>query len=273
MNQDEKLELLKQILLNDEKVYTRTIGEKIAFLEETLSERSKLHEKIGPIIKEELEAYTVSMPEQLGPVITDTLRIQIAESRDEVVEALFPILGQMIKKYIAHEIKILSENIEAKTKNAFSFLSFKRKVRSVITGVGENEIIISELAQAKIDQVFVIDIKSGILMGSYVDKETMDEDMMSGMLTAIKGFVEDAFQEKNQKLTSITYDLYEIHLYNSHNYYIASAINGILTEKLESEIDDLAIKISTIINKRKITKKEELDQVLHSIYSQKPLKR
>lgn len=272
MNEDEKLELLKQILLKEEKAYSQEITSKIEALEQILTQKAKLAEKINPIIKDELEIFSNGFPKKLGPVITETLKVQIENSKDQVVEALFPILGLMIKKYIAHEIKMLAENIEAKTKNTFSFLNFKRKVRSTFIGVDEIDIIISELAQAQIDQVFVVDIHSGILLGSYLNKETMDEDMISGMLTAIKSFVEDAFNERNQKLTSIKYDLYEIHLYNSHTYYIATAVNGNLTDKLEREMDDIAIEISSIINKNNlIHDKTKVDQVLLNIYSQKRL--
>jgi hypothetical protein len=268
MNEDQKLSLLKDILLTDEKEFATRIAAKIVALEETLAHPEKLRTKVDPIIQEELRDFTQRIPEQLGPVITETLKVQIAESRDEVVEALYPIMGQMIKKYIAQEIKILSENIEQKTKNTFSISTIKRKVKSVFTGVSSQDIILSELAQAKIDQVFIIDNQSGILLGSYGEKNAVDEDMVSGMLTAIKGFVEDAFEEKSQKLKSIEYELYQVHLYNSHTYYIATAVNGTLTEKLESEIEDLAIQISNLINKKNIKNdKEKIEQLLDSIYA------
>jgi len=272
MTEDEKLELLKLLLLDKEKAQALLLIDRIDAVEQILSKKENLQKKVGPIIEEELESFTKSMPNQMGPIITKTLKVQIAESKDQVVEALFPIIGQMIKKYIAHEMKILAENIEAKTKNTFSFLNLKRKVKSAFTGVDESEIIISELAQAQIDQVFVVNMDSGILLGSYVKKQAMDEDMITGMLTAIKGFVEDAFNERNQRLNSIKYDLYEIHLYNSHSYYIASAVNGTLTEKLEKEIDDLALFISSRINKLDIlNNKALLDQELESIYSRNQL--
>lgn len=109
MNTDEKLELLKSLLLTDEREYAQSISVKISKLEETLRERAKLSEKVSPIIQDELLEFTERIPHELGPIITETLKTQIAESKDQVVEALYPIMGQMIKKYIAQEIKILSE--------------------------------------------------------------------------------------------------------------------------------------------------------------------
>ena len=42
--------------------------------------------------------------------------------------------------------------------------------------------------------------------------EAMDEDMVAGMLTAIKSFVEDAFKGGNMELERIDYELFTIHL-------------------------------------------------------------
>jgi hypothetical protein len=267
MTEDEKLSLLKTILLTDEREYADSISKKINALEETLRERHKLSEKISPIIQSELLEFSERIPETLGPVITETLRVQIANSKDQVVEALYPILGMMVKKFIANEIKILSEKIEQSTKDAFSMQSLKRKLFSSFTGVKENELVLNELANAQIEQVFIIEKSSGILLGSYSKKETVDEDMLSGMLTAIKAFVEDAFKGETQNLTGIEYDLYEIHLQNLHTYYIATAVSGTFTESHENELERFNYEVSEKINKRGLlTNKKELEKLLMKNY-------
>ncbi|MEN8816984.1 MAG: hypothetical protein ABF274_08970 [Nonlabens sp.] len=72
------------------------------------------------------------------------------------------------------------------------------------------------------------------------------------MLTAIKAFVEDAFKEKQHNLQSIEYDLYEIYLHSFHKYYIASAVSGTFTGRLENELENFNFKISEDINKQNI---------------------
>jgi len=267
MNEDEKLSLLKTILLTDEREYADSIAKKIGILEETLRERHKLSEKVSPIIQDELAVFSASIPEQLGPVITETLRLQIANSKDQVVEALHPILGLMVKKFIANEIKILSEKIEQSTKDTFSIQSLKRKLFSSVTGVKETELVLNALATAHIEQVFIIEKGSGILLGSYSKKETLDQDMLSGMLTAIKAFVEDAFKGGNQNLTGIEYDLYEIHLQNLHTYYIATAVSGTFTESHENNLERFNYEVSEKINKQQLlTNKMALESLLKKSY-------
>lgn len=267
MTEDEKLALLKTILLTDEREYAESISAKINILEETLRERQKLSEKISPIIKEELEKFSANIPKSLGPTITATLKKQIEESKDEVVEALYPILGKMIKKYISQEIKILTEKVNSTAKETLSVQGLKRKIKSIFTGVSEKEIILSDLANAHIEQVFVIEKGSGILLGSYQIKETVDEDMISGMLTAIKAFVEDAFKETSHDLQSIEYDLYEIHLHSFHKYYIATAVSGTFTETLENELENFNLEVSEEINKKNIiNSRQQLEELLLEKY-------
>lgn len=268
MTEDEKLALLKTILLTDQREFAETISTKIEILEDTLKERQKLSEKINPIIQEQLIDFAHKMPENLGPHITATLKKQIEDSKDEVVEALYPILGQMIKKYISQEMKVLSERVNKTARDTFSTDGFKRKMKSLFTGVSEKEIIISDLVNAQIEQVFVIEKGSGILLGSFQLKETLDEDMVSGMLTAIKAFVEDAFKETGHDLQSIEYNLYEIHLHNFHKYYIATAVGGTFTETLENELENFNLQVSQEINKKNLLEsREALEQLLLERYS------
>ncbi|MEN8816982.1 MAG: hypothetical protein ABF274_08960 [Nonlabens sp.] len=62
MNQDDKLDLLRTLLLTDDRLLTESISNKISILEETIRENEKLSEKASLIIKEELEALALDIP-------------------------------------------------------------------------------------------------------------------------------------------------------------------------------------------------------------------
>ncbi|TMM59582.1 cell envelope biogenesis protein OmpA [Maribacter algarum] len=236
MDEKDKLEILKDILLADEHEFEEKISRRIELLEQTVHEREKLSEKVNPIISHQLDDFTKNIPETLGPTITETLKKQIKINKDEVVDALYPIMGKMVKKYVAQEMKLLSE----KMNNQLSFLSFfKRKFKSGVTGQNENEIMLGDLATASIQQVLLIEKDSGILKASYSKSNAMDEEMVSGMLTAIKSFVEDAFNQRNQELESIEYELYEIHLQSFATHYIAVVISGNYMLSAKNKLQDI----------------------------------
>lgn len=235
MSEKDRLEILKDILFTDDREYAERIAERIAILEQTINERNNLSTKVNPIIEQQLKEFTESIPTTLGPSITAALKEEIRINKDEIVDALFPILGKMIKKYIAQEIKLLSEGINSQ----LSAKNWKRKFKSWFGGVNEEELILSELSAASIEQVLLIEKDSGILTASYSKTETIDQEMISGMLTAIKTFVEDAFNQKNQNLELIEYELYQIHLQSFVNYYIAIIISGNYSLKSKNKVQDI----------------------------------
>ncbi|WP_046743127.1 hypothetical protein [Kordia zhangzhouensis] len=240
MTEADKLALLKDLLLTDDRAYAESIHKKIKALEEIINEQKKLSHKVDPIIDQRLEEFIEEIPETLGPTITEALAEQIKNSKDQVVEALYPIMGKMIKKYISQEISLLTERINKQLEDSFSAKSWKRKFKSWFGGVREEELLLSELSSiSQVEQVLVIEKNSGLLIGQYAKTETIDKDMISGMLTAIKSFVEDAFNEKGQNLELIEYELYHIHIQNFVSFYIAVAISGEYNLIFKNKIQDI----------------------------------
>lgn len=246
MTDTNKLSILKQLLLEEDRDFANQILQKLESLENTVNIEDNLSDKVNPIIDKKINAFAASVPKTLGPAITEALADQIKNSKDQVVEALFPIIGKMIKKYIQAEMKVLTESINSQVQNTFSVKGIKRKIKSMFTGVSENDFIISEHSKAKIEQVFVIEKGSGLLMASTSNHDSVDDDMIAGMLTAIKSFVEDAFLKKDQSLELIQYELYNIHIQNFATYYLAIVISGVFDSSfkdiLENKLFDFAEK-------------------------------
>ncbi|MBC9797481.1 cell envelope biogenesis protein OmpA [Sinomicrobium weinanense] len=266
MNENDKLNILKDILLTDDREYAESIVKRMETLENLVHTRSKLSDKVDPIIDHKLDEFIHEIPRTLGPTITETLKTEIKNSKDQVVEALYPIMGKMIKKYVWQEIKLLSERVSKQVEDSFSAKSWKRRVKSWFTGVKEHDLILSELGNATIEQVFVIEKNSGILLGNYSKTETIDKEMFSGMLTAIKSFVEDAFQQKGQNLELIEYELYNIHIQSFVSYYIAVVISGQYTTPIKNKLQDIIFNfsqnfLSLVIYNPDITKNDIVNEL------------
>ena len=251
VNEKDKLELLKDILLTDEKTFASKITARVQLIEKTIADNDRFSKKVKPILKEELDAFVKEIPKTLGPTITKTLKEEIKNSQDAVVEALYPIMGKMIKKYVVNELELLKESINAKTKSIFSFSGIKRKAKAKFTGVSEEDLIVSELAEPKIEEVFIIEKGSGIIQGHYSNTERIDKDMVSAMITAIKSFVEDAFSGKTENLESISYELYDIHIQDFHKIYMAVVVSGSYTTMYKKVLEDQLLSFSEKLSKNK----------------------
>lgn len=265
MNEKDRLEVLKEILFTDDREYIEKVAKRIEHLEKTVDDPVRIASSISPVVKQELKDFTENIPTTLGPAITAALKEEIKNHKDEVVDVLFPILGKMVKKYVAQEMKLISEKINGQ----LGFSGWKTKMNSWFGGAKEKNIILSELSSAKIEQVLLIEKESGLLTASYSITETIDEEMISGMLTAIKNFVEDAFGKGNQNLELIEYELYNIHIQSFVTHYIAVVVSGNYLLQSKNKVQDLIFNFYEDfmkIKKNKVITEETVKKQLEQFF-------
>ena len=221
MSEKQMMAQLKDILLAEDR-------EELQRLRKVLEERSQLSEKVSPIIEEHLDFMKKNFPVEFELAVDKIFDRKLEASKEELLEVIYPTLGQMIKKYVQHQIQLLKESIEEQIKNTFQ-KGIIGRIRYALFGVKAEQMseeILSNLDGPQIEEIFVIEHNSGILLGSASRQNTVDLDMIAGMLTAIRSFVEDAFQRGEQQLESIRYETFTIILENFHTYYIAAAVSG-----------------------------------------------
>ncbi len=236
------------------------LHQQIIQLDDRLNHPDEVKIRVEPVINHRLEHFVEEIPRQLGPTITEALRVQIKESKDQVVEALYPIIGHMIKKYLQREMQLLAENIDYKLDRAFSLEGWWERIKQWFGGP-DGKKVVTTVVEAQIEEIYLIEKDSGILIGSYSRNQTLDQDMISGMLTAIKSFVEDAFQTNDQSLELIEYDHFKIHLQNFHRFYVAVVLSGAMTANFRNMLEDKILEFAErILTQRMEGNPEELSQ-------------
>lgn len=162
----------------------------------------------------------------------------IQQSKAEIIDVLGPVMGKMIKKFIATEMTRLKQNIETKSKAIFSFKRLKQRLKNKVAGVSNAEAAFNEALGSSLLQIFVIEKNSGLLIGEYSHENILEPDLVAGMLSAIKSFVESAFGEENSELESLEYSSYKILLYNFNRFYFACVMEGFVDAEMRSNLQD-----------------------------------
>ena len=235
---DNRFELLRELLLEDDR-------EKFNALSEEIIEKEKFAKKVQPLVDEKIEDLRANFPKYFGETITKTINVQIRDSQDEVIEALYPIMGKLVKKFIVSEITKLSNSINQTIKDKFSF---QQIIKRFVKGKkNDADIVLQEVFEPIIEEVFVIEKDSGLLSGSYSRGKIADKDMVSGMLTAIKSFAEDAFSKENQNLEDIKFETFQLSIQNYKTIYIAIATSGVLTTEFKDQLSDNINNLSEVI--------------------------
>ena len=162
----------------------------------------------------------------------------IQQSKAEIIDVLGPVLGKMMKKFIASEITRIKENIEKQSKAIFSFQFLKQTIKNKMAGVSKGDAAIDQAMGGSLLQIFVIDKNSGLLIGEYSPQNILEPDLVAGMLSAIKSFVESAFGQENSELESLEYSSYKILLYNFNRFYFACVMEGFIDAELRAQLQD-----------------------------------
>ena len=241
MTDQQKIELLRDIILGDDRKVIENLSENIEKINNLVDSKDELGLKVNSIIHDRIEEFQKSIPEKLGPQITAALQKQISESQAQVVDILYPIIGKMVGKYIRREFEKITERIDRQFRKAFSIDGWIRRFKGWISGSKESEMIIRDLVPPSLLEMFIIEKNSGILKAHYAVNKALDADLVAGMLTAIKSFVEDAFSSGEQQLEMIEYDNYKIVISSFNSFYIANVISGILNAEFRAKLDHMVL--------------------------------
>ncbi len=188
---EQEMERLRELLMGDE---IARIGD----LEARLDDLGLSVEEVADLLPQAI-AMSREKDQQLGeslmPTIEDAIGESVRKRPDEITNAIFPILGPAIRKSIAQALADLVANINRTIEHELSWQGIKWRVESLRTGVPYSQVIMKHALVFRVEQVFLIHRETGLLLHhvSPPDMETTDSDMVSGMLTAIRDFVQDSF--------------------------------------------------------------------------------
>ncbi|MEL7221706.1 MAG: cell envelope biogenesis protein OmpA, partial [Bacteroidota bacterium] len=196
----DKLQQLRELLLIEDR-------KAIAEIQQVIETREDLAQRVDPIIEDHLEELEKNFPDAYIRVVQKLVDDRMRQKQDELINLIYPRLGIMVKKFINNELRLLREKVDRQIRRSPLAFVYKNRNKS------SDEILI-DLHGATVEEVYVISHESGLLLGSASASETADKDMIAGMLTAIKSFVEDAFKRTDEELRAIQYGNYEIMVQN-----------------------------------------------------------
>lgn len=228
MDSQEKLDQLRNILLKNEREELERLKAGIA------KKEAEFSEKVTPLIEEHIEFLKKNFPDEFKSIVDKRIESKIRDSQEELVAVISPALGAMVKKYVASQIALLRESIDETINKKGPIGWFKRK----FLGVKESDWAVASEGKPVIEGIYVIEKDSGLLISSASGVETVDEDLMAGMLTAIRSFAEDAFLQGTQKVDTIEYENLSIFIQSYPSFYIAVSLSGKLTYHDKSQLED-----------------------------------
>ena len=196
---------------------------------------------VTPALAREVEDSPEEVSDTLAPVIGPSIRRQIQDSQDDIIAALYPIIGKTIRKAVAESMRELANRVDRNLRTTFSVKRLTRPIRARMQGVTTAELALRESLPFQVEEVFLIHRESGLLLAhlSSDPEGAQDRDLVSGMLTAISDFAQDAFgDEEEGDLDAIQYGTLSIRLEPGPWAYLAVVSEGIAPDGFGDQVYD-----------------------------------
>ena len=224
---DTDLDALRTILVGQDRQKIAELKTRVADLELRIQDRSAL---IAVLL----------------PVIGDAIRRKIQDSREEMVEALYPIIGQLVVRAVAEAIRDLARNIDTRMQTSLSPQVIGRRLWARLRGVSNAEMALREALPFSVREIFLIHRATGLLLLdlSSDPEASSDSDLISGMLTAIRDFVQDTFgRGRAGELDEIQYGDQRILIEAARHVYLAVVVDGVEPPGFRAEMRERLIDI------------------------------
>jgi OOP family OmpA-OmpF porin len=177
----------------------------------------------------ELRTHDPHLKRALAPTIEEAISASVRRNPRPLADALFPIIGPAIRKAIAATLSGMLESLNTTLEHSLSWRSLRWRLDARRTGKSFAEIVLLNTLVYRVEQVFLIHRPSGLLLQhvTAAGSSAQDGDLVSGMLTAIRDFVEDSFQVSDEEgLQTLKVGDLSVWIEQGPHAFIAAVIRG-----------------------------------------------
>ncbi|MCI0539218.1 MAG: OmpA family protein [Verrucomicrobiales bacterium] len=132
----------------------------------------------------------------MAPAVESALKSSVKRDPGILTNAIFPIIGPAIRKALAESFGRLVQSFNHALEHSLSWRGLKWRVEAWRTGRPFAEVVLYHTLVFRVEQVFLIHQPTGLLLQHVLAPEVQsnNEDVISGMLTAVQSFVRDSFR-------------------------------------------------------------------------------
>ena len=220
VNEHIQINVLRDIVLKDD----RQSAEKLEAMLKSYAEEMRQIEKR---ITTHLEVLKVNFPQAHSGAVNKLITAKLQHSQREILDIIYPKLGLLIQKYIAHQIDLLRAELKKQIERLFTTKAKPRWWHKVLSSKTKiPDLALSDLQTSELKEIFIVQKSSGLLLAQASQSDTLKRELTAAMLTAVKSFMEDAFLNDTDELEQIRYGYYNLLLFNFPTYYYVLAFTG-----------------------------------------------
>ncbi|HVN06306.1 MAG TPA: OmpA family protein [Bryobacteraceae bacterium] len=184
----------------------------------------------------------------LHPIIEESIRVSVQRDPRMLADALHPVIGAAVRKAVASALQSMLLSLNQVMEQSVSLRSIRWRFEAWRTGKSFGEILLLRSLLYRVEQVFLIHRKTGLLLLHREASAAVvkDADLVSGMLTAIQDFVRDSFgAPESAQLETVQVGEFSVWIQHGPQAILAGVIRGAAPSQLQTVFQDALWHIGT----------------------------
>lgn len=193
-----------------------------------------------------------NLSEAMVPTIEDAIQYSVKKDLNTLSETIFPLIGPATRKAMSTALDEMVQSLNQTLEHSLSLQSLKWRLEAQRTGKSFAEIVLLRTMVYRVEQVFLIHKKTGLLLQHILAPQVaaQDPDLVSAMLTAIQDFVKDSFSvQKGESLQSLRFGELTIWIEEGPQAILAGIIRGRARQELRLVFQEAIERIHLKLNK------------------------
>ncbi len=241
---------LRQLLLGDENRRLDEVEQGLVRLDGYVGDRSRLEAATAEILVDALRKAEVAQHRELAsvvaPLIVAAIRSEIKNSKEMMVEALYPITGRLVTAAVANAFRELVESLNRRIDEMVSTNVWRLRLRALMTGRSMAEVALAEADAASVKQALLLERGSGRVLASWPQAPADSgehEELTSGLIAAITEFAATVYADRGGELRMLDLGANHVFLRASARVIVAAEFSGELSSARERRLDEAFLGI------------------------------
>lgn len=230
----EERDKLKNLLLREEVAQIKAI-------QKLLNDQKQFSQKVSEVLDSATDQVIKNNPKfqkKFSHIDSKAYVRAIKANKQTFIDALLPIIGPMIRQSVTSAIRRFVADVNRTLELGFSLKALKWRWQAFRTGVPFAELVFNNTIAYQVQQVFLIDNETGLLI-EYAGQEDallQDKEAMSAMLTAIQDFVKDSLNSQSEGLSAAEFNDDLLWLIKGEQANLAVVVKGAPTNRLREHL-------------------------------------
>ncbi|MFV0279365.1 MAG: hypothetical protein ACK5JM_01225, partial [Rhodoblastus sp.] len=271
---DFEFDRLKHLLLQPETDRLEAIEDRVSALDQRVGAPDRLEAATAEILVEAFRRTEVARHRELAgavaPVVVAAIRNEIKNSKDMMVEALYPLTGRLVAAAVANAFRDLVADLNERLDRSLSTRHWRLRLQSLATGRPVSELALAEAQAPELRRLLLLERGSGVLVASWhADDESQDQsELVSGLIAAITEFATSVYGSRSGELRTLDLGEARVFLRGAPVYLVAAECAGVLRPEHEREIDAAFLSLVSRVDQDQGSAAPALEHMAQTLFKQ-----